>query len=54
LCHLTRKGKKQWYDRDQLNELQQFAIEQTGSLRINLQLISGALQSATFRQQFAD
>lgn len=43
-----------WYDQDRLNQLQQFAIEQAGSLRINLQLMSGALRSATFRQQFAD
>lgn len=44
----------QWYDQDRLKQLQQFAIEQAGSLRINLQLISGALRSATFRQQYAD
>ena len=44
----------QWYDQHRLNELQQFASAQAGSLQINLQLISGALQSATFRQQFAD
>ncbi|WP_164852252.1 amidohydrolase family protein [Rheinheimera riviphila] len=44
----------QWYDQDRLMQLQQFAIGQAGSLRINLQLMSGALQSATFRQQFAD
>lgn len=44
----------QWYDQDRLNQLQQFAEEQAASLRINLQLISGALRSAMFRQQFAD
>lgn len=44
----------QWYDQERLNQLQQFAIEQAGSLRSNLQLVSGALQSPTFRQQFAD
>ena len=44
----------QWYDQDRLAQLQQFAEEQAGSLRINLQLMSAALRSATFRQQFAD
>jgi imidazolonepropionase-like amidohydrolase len=44
----------QWYDQDRLTQLQQFAVEQAGSLRMNLQLMSGALRSAMFRQQFAD
>ena len=44
----------QWYDQSRLAQLQKFAEQQAGSLRINLQLMSGALRSATFRQQFAD
>ncbi len=44
----------QWYDRPRLAQLQHFALEQAGSLRINLHLISGALRSEMFRQQFAD
>jgi len=44
----------QWYDHSRLAQLQQFAVAQAGSLRMNVQLISGALRSAMFRQQFAD
>ena len=44
----------QWYDQRRLAQLQQFAEQQAGSLRMNLQLLSGALRSAMFRQQFAD
>jgi hypothetical protein len=43
-----------WYDQQQLAELKQFAQDQAGSLRINLHLVSGALRSAMYRQQFAD
>lgn len=43
-----------WYDKQQLQVLQTFSIEQAGSLSINLQLAWSALQSAQFRQQFAD
>jgi len=44
----------QWYDQPRLTQLQQSALKQAGSLRINLHLILGALQSEMFRQQFAD
>ncbi|HXI12354.1 MAG TPA: amidohydrolase family protein [Thermoanaerobaculia bacterium] len=44
----------QWYDQPRLAQLKQFALEQAGSLRINLHLIMGALQSEMFRHQFAD
>lgn len=43
-----------WYDKPQLQALQTFSIEQAGSPTINLQLAWSALQSAQFRQQFAD
>ena len=43
-----------WYDEARLAQLQDFAIDQAGSLRINLRLAADALRSATFRQQFAD
>jgi len=43
-----------WYDKPQLQALQTFSMEQAGSLTINLQLAWSALQSAQFRQQFAD
>jgi hypothetical protein len=41
----------QWYDQPRLARLQQFALVQAGSLRINLHLLLGALRSAMFRQQ---
>ncbi len=44
----------QWYDQPRLAQLQHFAEKQAGSLRINLQLVSGALRSAMFRRQFAE
>ncbi|MCY7312522.1 MAG: amidohydrolase family protein, partial [Pseudoxanthomonas sp.] len=44
----------QWYDQPRLAKLRQFALDQAGSLRINLHLVSGALRSEMFRQQFAD
>ncbi len=44
----------QWYDQQRLAQLQQFALQQAGSLRINLHLISGALRSRMFRHQLAD
>jgi len=44
----------QWYDQSRLAQLQQFTVAQAGSLRMNVQLISVALRSAMFRQQFAD
>jgi imidazolonepropionase-like amidohydrolase len=43
-----------WYDKPQLQALQNFSTAQAGSLSINLQLAWSALQSAQFRQQFAD
>jgi len=43
-----------WYDKAQLNALQTFSTEQAGSMALNLQLLWSALQSAQFRQQFAD
>ncbi|MCA1714301.1 MAG: amidohydrolase family protein, partial [Gammaproteobacteria bacterium] len=44
----------QWYDQSRLADLQQFALQQAGSLRINLHLIVGALRSEMFRHQFAE
>nr|MDQ3329002.1 amidohydrolase family protein [Chloroflexota bacterium] len=44
----------QWYDQPRLAQLQQFALKQAGSLRINLHLLSGALRSEMFRQQLAE
>lgn len=44
----------QWYDQSRLAQLQQYAQDQAGSLRVNLQLVSGALRSAMFRQQLAE
>jgi hypothetical protein len=44
----------QWYDQPRLAQLHRFAQDQAGSLRVNLHLLSGALRSAMFRQQFAD
>ena len=44
----------QWYDQPRLAELHQFALQQAGSVHINLHLISGALRSKMFRQQLAD
>ncbi|ALZ75581.1 amidohydrolase family protein [Rheinheimera sp. F8] len=43
-----------WYDKPRLNALQIFSAEQAGSITLNLQLAWSALQSAQFRQQFAD
>ena len=43
-----------WYDQPRLTQLQQFAREQAGSLRISLHLISGALRSEMFRHQLAE
>lgn len=44
----------QWYDQPRLARLQRFSQQQAGSLRVNLQLVFGALRSAMFRQQLAD
>ena len=44
----------QWYDEPRLAQLQKFALDQAGSLRINLHLMSAALRSKMFRQQWAD
>lgn len=43
-----------WYDQRRLQQLQQFTVQQAGSLRLNLLLLLQALQSPSFRQQFAD
>lgn len=43
-----------WYDKPQLQALQNFSTVQAGSLSINLQLAWSALRSSQFRQQFAD
>jgi len=44
----------QWYDQPRLAQLQQFSLQQAGSLRINLHLLFGALRSEMFRHQIAD
>lgn len=43
-----------WYDKPQLQALQNFSSTQAASLTINLQLAWSALRSSPFRQQFAD
>ena len=43
-----------WYDKPRMKALQIFSAEQAGSITLNLQLAWSALQSAQFRQQFAD
>jgi len=44
----------QWYDQQRLGQLHQFALDQVGSLRINLHLMLGALRSEIFRHQIAE
>lgn len=43
-----------WYDKAALSAQSVYAHDQAGSVRLNLQLLWGALQSPVFRQQFAD
>ena len=43
-----------WYPKAVLQQLENFAEEQAGSIRLNLHLLWNALMSASVRQQFAD